>query len=376
MTRKTDYYEILGVSKEATEGDIKKAYRALAKKYHPDRNPGDKKSEETFKAASEAYSVLADPDKRARYDQFGHQGVGGVGAEGFGGFNSEVFSDLEDVLGSFFGFSSGDLLGGRGRRARGGARRGADLRYDLEIDFLEAARGIETELKIPRLESCDKCGGTGSKGGSRSTCSACGGRGQTIHRQGFFTLSRTCSACGGTGRLVQDPCNTCGGEGRRQKVRHIKVKIPAGIDTGMRLRVPGEGEGGPDGGPPGDLYVVISVAEHPSFHRDGAHLHVAQAITISQAALGAEIEVPTLDGPTQYAIPPGTQSGTTFRVRGKGLQRPNGGPRGDLYLTTAIHVPERLTKEQRKLFEMLSEVETPATVPPRDLFDRVRDIFN
>lgn len=376
MTRKRDYYEVLGVSKEATEADIKKAYRTLAKKYHPDRNPGDMKSEEMFKKASEAYAVLADPDKRARYDQFGHQGVEGFGAEGFGGFNSEVFADLEDVLGSFFGFSTGDLFGGGSRRARGGVRRGADLRYDLQIDFLEAARGMETELKIPRLIACDACRGSGSRGGSQSTCSTCGGRGQTIHRQGFFTLSRTCGACGGTGRIVADPCNTCAGEGRRRHVRRLKVKIPAGVDTGMRLRVPGEGEGGLQGGPAGDLYVVISVGEHPSFQRDGAHLHVAHAITITQAVLGAEIEIPTLEGMMRYSIPPGTQSGTTFQLRGKGLQRPNGGPNGDLYLTTTISVPERLTKEQRKLFENLSEVETPAGAYPRDLFDRVRDIFN
>jgi molecular chaperone DnaJ len=375
VKRKRDYYEVLGVSKEATESDIKKAYRGLAKKYHPDRNPGDKHAEETFKEASEAYAVLADADKRVRYDRFGHQGVGGFGAEGFGGFNSEVFADLEDVLGSFFGFSVGDLFSG-GRRRRGGSQRGADLRYDLEIEFVEAARGIEKELEIPRLEACGECRGTGSRKGSRSTCPACGGRGQTVHRQGFFTLNRPCGNCGGSGQLIKDPCPTCRGEGRRRHVRRIKVKIPPGVDTDMRLRVPGEGEGGQHGGRAGDLYVVIVVREHPQFRREGAHLLLAQPITISQAVLGADLAIPTLDGITRLNVPAGTQSGTAFRLRGKGLPRPNGGPPGDMYVTAEVSVPGRLTRKQRELYEKLAEVETPADAPPKDLLGRVRDIFN
>jgi molecular chaperone DnaJ len=371
VKNKRDYYEVLGVSKEATESDIKKAYRGVAKKYHPDRNRGDKHAEEVFKEASEAYAVLADSDKRARYDRFGHQGVGGFG-EGFGGFNSEVFADLEDVLGSFFGF---DLFGG-GRRRRGGAQRGADLRYDLEIEFIEAARGIEKELEIPRLEMCGECRGTGSRRGARSTCQACGGRGQIVHRQGFFTLNRTCGNCGGSGQLIKDPCSTCRGEGRRRHVRRIKVKIPPGVDTAMRLRVPGEGEGGEQGGRAGDLYVVISVREHPQFRREGAHLLLAHPITISQAVLGASLQIPTLDGTARLDVPAGTQSGNAFCLRGKGLPRPDGGPPGDLYVTTAVSIPSRINRKQREIYQKLAEVEPPADVPPKDLFGRVRDIFN
>lgn len=375
--KKHDYYEVLGVPRDADEAAIKKAYRALALKHHPDRNPGRKDSEEKFKEAAEAYAVLADAEKRARYDRFGHAGVGSASGGPFGGgFNPDVFSGFEDILGNIFGFSMGDLFGQAGGRSRGGARRGADLRYDLEIDLLEAARGAEKDIDVPRLEACDECHGSGSKSGARTACRACGGRGQIHRQQGFFTLSQTCGACGGTGQVVKDPCASCRGEGRKRATRHLKVRIPPGVDNGVRLRMAGEGEGGQLGGRAGDLYVFLSVRDHPDFRREGPHLFSAAAITVTQAVLGSEIVVPTLEGTARITVPAGTQSGTTFALRGKGLPSLDGGGRGDLYVTVALRVPERLTRRQREIFESLREIEEPADAPPRDLFERVKDIFS
>ncbi len=375
--KKRDYYEVLGVERNASEADIKKAYRQLAMKYHPDRNPGDRQAEERFKEAAEAYSVLADQDKRARYDRFGHAGL--KGAEGFGGFNPEVFSDFEDILGSFFGFSMGDLFGG-GRRARSGRHRGADLRFDLEVDFLEAARGTDKEIRVPRLETCADCSGTGAKGGARATCDICRGQGQVVHRQGFFTLSQTCGACGGAGSVARERCRSCGGEGRRREVRHLNIKIPAGVDTGTRLRLSGEGEGGVLGGRGGDLYVVVHVKEHPLFRRDGPNLMVELPITLPQAVLGADLDVPTLDGSSLLAIPPGTQHGTIFCMRAKGLPRPGGGHQGDLYVSISLSVPSKPSRRQRELYQQLLEAEEPARPASgekdKDLFGRVKDIFS
>ncbi len=368
---KRDYYEVLGVQRSASVAEIKKAYRQLAMKYHPDRNPGDEEAEERFKEAAEAYSMLADAGKRARYDQFGHAGAAGAP---FGGFNSEIFADFEDILGSMFGFSVGDLFGGGRGRSRGGPRRGADLRYDLEIEFMEAAKGTEREIRVPRLEGCAECRGSGSRDGRRSSCRRCGGRGQVVRQHGFFTLSQACGACGGAGQVVSHPCPVCRGEGRRREVRHIKVRIPSGVDSGTRLRITGEGEGGLKGGRSGDLYVVLVVKEHPLFHRDGGDLRCAVPVTVTHAVLGATIEVPTLDGDTLLEIPPGTQSGSTFCLRGQGMPEIGGG-RGHLYVTTLVHIPERLNRKQMDLFEKLREIEAPADAPSKNLFGRVKDIF-
>lgn len=375
--KKRDYYEVLGVSRESDDSEIKKAYRQLAMKHHPDRNPGNKDAEERFKEAAEAYAVLADREKRARYDRYGFAGVGSSVGEPFGGFDPDVFSGFEDILGNLFGFSVGDLFGGQGGRARGsGARRGADLRYDLELELIEAAHGIEKEIHVPRTEACEDCKGTGSRGGARVACRPCGGRGQVVRQQGFFTLSQTCGACRGTGEVVKDPCPACRGEGRRRTTRHIKVRVPPGVETGVRLRMTGEGEGGSRGGRPGDLYVALSVREHPDFRRDGPHLFTAAALTITQAVLGSEIEVAALEGTARLSIPPGTQSGSTFTLRGRGLPALDGGPRGDLHVTVAIRVPTRMSRKQRELFESLREIEDAADAPPRDLFNRVKDIFS
>ena len=372
--KKRDYYEVLGVARDADEAAIKKAYRRLALKHHPDRNPGDKQAEEHFKEAAEAYAVLADAEKRARYDRFGHAGVGGAASDPFAG-NADVFAGFEDILGSFFGFSMGDLFGG-GRGRGGGSRRGSDLRYDLEIDLLEAAHGLDREIKVPRHEACEDCHGSGSKDGKRTTCRACGGRGQILRQSGFFTLSQTCGSCRGSGQVVKDACPACRGEGRRRVVKHIKIRIPPGVDTGVRLRMSGEGEAGGSGGRPGDLYVFITVREHPEFRREGPHLFTAAALTLTQAVLGGEVSVPTLDGAASLTIPPGTQAGTTFTMKGRGLPSLDGGPRGDLYVSVAVRIPARLTREQRKLFESLREIEEPADAAPRDLFNRVKDIFS
>ncbi len=346
MTTTRDYYEVLGVPRNASEQEMKSAYRKLALKYHPDRNPGDKQAEEKFKEAAEAYSVLCDPAKRQRYDTYGHAGVGGAA-----GFDPTIFSDFGDILGDLFGF--GDVFG----RRRGGPRRGADLRYNLELGFEEAVFGTETHIQIPRAEACATCQGSGAAAGtSATTCPSCHGRGQVTFQQGFFSVARTCGRCHGTGKVVASPCHDCRGEGHITVQRKLQIKIPAGVDSGSQLRITGEGEGGSAGGPPGDLYVVVRVEEHPFFQREGSALLCEVPIGFSQAALGASIEVPTADGSkTRVSIPEGTQSGTTFRVRGQGVPHLGGRGRGDLHVTVRVVVPTKLTVEQRKAVEQLGK---------------------
>ncbi len=379
---KRDYYEVLGVTRAATDPEIKSAYRRLALKHHPDRNPGDHAAEEKFKEAAEAYAVLADAQKRAAYDRYGFAGVGAT-AGGQGGFDPNVFVGFEDILGGLgdiFGF--GDLFGGGRRR---GPQRGSDLRYDLEISFDEAARGTETTIQIPRQELCEPCHGSGAAPGSKpSTCPQCRGTGQLRYQQGFFTVARTCGQCRGIGTIVTKPCADCHGAGRVTRERKLTVKIPAGIATGQRLRLTGEGEAGPAGGPAGDLYVVVHVQEHPFFQRDGNDLHCDVPVHYPTLALGGEIRVPTLDGDAPLEVPEATESGTTFRLRGKGMPDVAGRGHGDLLVTVRVDVPKKLTKEQKKLLEQLA-----ATLPDaaafeplaredrddRGLFDRVKDIF-
>jgi molecular chaperone DnaJ len=355
---KRDFYEVLGVSRTAGDQDIKSAYRKLALKYHPDRNPGDKAAEERFKEAAEAYAVLADADKRARYDRFGHAGVAGAAGGPGGGVDPTIFADFQDIfggLGDIFGF--GDVFGG-GRR-RGGPQRGADLRYDMEIAFEQAARGAETTIQIPRLETCESCSGSGAAPGTSATaCPQCRGTGQLRYQQGFFTVARTCGQCRGTGKVIAKPCATCRGQGTTEQQRKLTVKIPAGIATGQRLRLAGEGEAGARGGPAGDLYVVIHVSEHEFFQRDGNHLHCEVPLSFPTLALGGDITVPGIDGDESLRIPEGTQPGTTFKVKGKGMPDVSGRGQGDLLVTVQAVTPRKLTKDQRKLLEQLA-----ATLP-------------
>ena len=380
---KRDYYEVLGVSRTAGEADLKTAYRKLAMQHHPDRNPGDKAAEERFKEAAEAYAVLADSEKRTLYDRFGHAGVRSTTGPG-AGFDPSVFSefgDFGDILGSMFGF--GDLFGNA--RRRGGPQRGADLRYDLEIAFEESAKNTETTIQIPRQETCEKCNGSGAaEGSSPTTCSQCRGQGQVRFQQGFFTVARTCPACHGAGRVITKPCQTCRGSGRTTRERKITAKIPAGIADGQQLRLQGEGEAGTGGGPPGHLYVVVRVQEHEFFRRDGLNLFCEIPVNFTTLALGGEILVPTLDGTEGVTVPEGTETGTTLRLRGKGMPEIGGRGRGDIFATVQVQTPKKLTKDQRHLLEQLAKVLPKEKFEPRvhaheqderNLFDRVKDIF-
>ena len=370
-----DYYETLGVPRSADEAAIKSAYRKMALKHHPDRNPDDKTAEERFKEAAEAYSVLADPEKRSRYDRFGHAEVGG----GAGGVDPTIFADFGDILGGL-----GDLFGFGGGTRRGGVQRGSDLRYDLEISFEDAATGTETTLQIPREEPCETCGGSGAAPGSTpQTCSHCQGRGQIRFQQGFFTMARTCPRCGGVGRVIAKPCQTCRSTGRISRERKLTVKIPAGIATAQRLRLSGEGEHGGQGGPPGDLYVVVHVRDHSFFHRDGDDLLCEVPITYPTLALGGDIDVPTLTEPATIHIPKGTQQDTRFRLRGKGMPNVGGRGNGDLYVGVKVAVPRKLSREQTTLIETLDKTMPTRVLDPlatdadedRPFFERVKDIL-
>ena len=375
---KRDYYEVLGVPKNASDQDIKSAYRKLALNHHPDRNPGSKEAEDRFKEAAEAYAVLADGDKRRMYDRFGHAGLGGASSD----FDPTVFTGFEDILGGLgdmFGF--GDIFGGARRR---GPQRGSDLRYDLEVAFAEAAKGTETTVQIPRQEPCETCHGSGAAAGSKpTTCPQCHGRGQIRTKQGPFTLARTCSQCRGAGSIIAKPCTTCRGAGRVETVRKLTVRIPAGIATGQRMRLSGEGEAGPSGGPAGDLYVVIHVQEHPFFQRDGNDLHCEVPVNFTTLALGGEITIPTLDGDDALPVPESTQTGTVFRLRGRGMPDVSGRGTGDLLITVKAETPRKLTREQKKLLQQLAGALPANTFEPtpvadqddKGLFDRVKDIF-
>jgi len=376
---KRDYYEVLGLTKTAAEQEIKSAYRKLALKYHPDRNHGSKDAEDKFKEAAEAYAVLADADKRRMYDRFGHAGLGS-GA----GFDPSVFTGFEDILGGLgdiFGF--GSVFGAAGPR-RAGPQRGADLRYDLEISFEESAKGAETAIQIPRQEPCDTCKGSGAAPGTKpTTCPQCQGRGQLRYQQGFFTVARTCGQCRGSGSVISKPCPDCKGSGRIPKERKLTVRIPPGIATGQRLRLSGEGEAGPAGGPAGDLYVVIHVQDHPFFQRDGNDLFCEIPLNYPTLALGGDIKIPTLEGEENFTVPESTQSGATFTLRGRGMPDVSGRGRGNLIVRVKLVTPKKLTREQKKLLEELAATlpkekfqPTPADEQEdKGLFDRVKDIF-
>ena len=366
-----DYYEVLGVAREASAQQIKSAYLKLALQYHPDKNPGDHQAEERFKQAAEAYAVLSDPDKRARYDRFGQAGPSPFAG---GGFDPSIFGDFSDILGDLFGFGGG--LGGRGRP--GGAAPGADLRYDLEIGFEEAAFGADKTLEVPRLETCETCAGSGAAAGTgRSTCRACSGRGQIRYSQGFFTVARTCPQCQGEGTVVEEPCPECRGQGLIERQRSLEVRVPAGVDSGARLRLVGEGEHGRRGGRPGDLYVVLAVADHERYHREGAHVLTVEEIGYAQAVLGAEIEVETLHGRERLEVPAGTQPGRQFRLRGKGIPKLGGSGRGDHVVEVAVHIPKpaEVDEERRELLRRLAELESRPVKEGRGVLDRVKDLF-
>ncbi|MEP7083984.1 MAG: molecular chaperone DnaJ [Betaproteobacteria bacterium] len=373
---KRDYYQTLGVNRDASDEDIKKSYRKLAMKYHPDRNPDSKESEDKFKEAKEAYEILSDAKKRSAYDQFGHAGVeqggGGAGA-GFGGF-ADAFGD---IFGDLFGGARGAAGGGRGAN---GVYRGADLRYNLEISLEDAARGTEAKIRIPTTEECETCKGTGAKPGTKPiTCTTCNGQGQVRVSQGFFSIQQTCPQCHGTGKMIPDPCRTCHGAGRVKNNKTLSVKIPQGVDQDDRIRLAGEGEPGMNGGPAGDLYVVMNLKPHSVFTRDAADLHCEMPISFATAALGGSVEIPTLDGKAQIKIPAETQSGQTFRLKNKGIKPVRGHTPGDLYCHVALETPIHLTSRQKELLREFEEIsqENAGRQNPRakSFMDRLKEFF-
>lgn len=378
--QQADYYAILGVERDSSADQIKSAYRKSALRWHPDRNPENKQeAEENFRQASEAYSVLSDAQKRAVYDRYGHAGLGNRGFE-TSGFNFTIFEEFQDILGDLLGFDS--AFGGAGGRRRSGrgqrGQRGADLRYDMSLTFEEAAAGVTTKIRVSRHENCEACKGTGAKPGTgMSGCQTCAGRGQMTYQQGFFAITRTCPACQGTGQVIRDACAACRGQGRLERDRTLEVGIPAGVDSGTRLRMSGHGEPGTHGGPPGDLYIFLEVKEHSFFERRGADLNCTIPVSITQAALGAKIRIPTLQGEEELEIPEGTQSGQIFRKKGKGMPNPHGG-RGDLYIVVRVVIPSKVSREQRRVLEQLGQslkVENKPVERTSSFFDKVKDIF-
>ncbi|MBP8273640.1 MAG: molecular chaperone DnaJ [Acidobacteria bacterium] len=375
-----DYYEVLGVAKNASDSEIKSAYRKLALQHHPDRNQGNPAAEEKFKEAAEAYSVLADADKRARYDRFGHAGVSGAASQPGGqGFNPDVFADFSDIFGDFFGF-------GGGRRQAGGPERGADLRFDLAIPFDDSFTGTETTIQIPREEGCETCKGTGAApGSSRETCSQCRGAGQLRYQQGFLVVARPCGNCRGTGQIIPKPCTACRGTGRTTKDRRVTVKIPAGIAEGQRLRLYGEGEHGSNNGPSGDLYVVVHVKPHEIFHRENDNLFCEVPVPFAMMAMGGSFKINAPGGELTVDVPAGSASGAMLPFKGKGMPAVSGRGRGSLYVRVVVDVPKKLTKDQRKLIEQLGKAMPADKVEPRGIdgaaeedkpfFERVKDLF-
>ncbi len=370
---KTDYYEVLSVSRTATDGELKAAYRKLAMQFHPDRNPGDAAAEERFKECSEAYQVLSDPDKRAAYDRYGHAGVGAAAAQG------NPFANAQDI-GDIFGDIFGEMFAGAGGRGRSGSRaqRGRDLRFDQTIEFAEAVFGRDIEVSVRRLENCGDCNATGTASGKGpATCKQCGGRGQVRYQQGFFSVARTCSVCGGSGQLIIDPCPVCKGDARVERVHTIQVAVPAGVEEGTRIRYQGGGDAGRFGGPAGDLYIVLTVKPHEFFEREGNDLHCMVPVSFTQAALGDEIMIPTLEGDVKIKVPEGTQSGKQFRLRSKGVPYVNEHGRGDLIVEVAVQTPKKLSRAQKDLLRQLGETITVENTPTsRSLFEKVKEMFS
>jgi molecular chaperone DnaJ len=378
LPEKRDYYEILGVDRGASDTELKKAYRNLAKKYHPDINPGNKEAEVKFKEINEAYEVLSDPQKRQQYDRFGHAGMDGSGFGGFGGFGGFDFG-FDDLFEGFFGSSP---FGGTRRRQKAGPKRGAGLKYTLEISFNEAVFGANKEIRVSRFQTCNNCGGTGAKPGtSPQTCKHCNGTGQIRHAQatpfGQMINMRTCDVCRGEGTIIDNPCEDCRGSGRQQKTSKIDIEIPAGIDNGQTISLRGEGEPGIKGGPPGDLYVNIIVQPHPIFIRDGYDIICEIPITFTQAALGAELDIPTLEGTMKYGIPEGTQTGTVFRLRNKGIKHLRSNAKGDQFIKVNVEVPKRLTAKQKELLRQFAEISGDDAFEQRkNFFDKMKDLFH
>jgi molecular chaperone DnaJ len=363
-----DFYEILGVAREADDATLKKAYRKLAQQYHPDKNPGDKSAEDKFKELSEAYAVLSDADKRAGYDRFGHAGAPGADMSA-----AQYAVNLQDIFGDLFG----DLFGGRRRSGGGGASRGSDLRFHMELSFEDAAFGIQKDITLQRLENCDTCTGTGAAAGTRpKTCATCGGAGEIRISQGFFAVAKPCPHCAGSGRRVESPCADCRGAGQAERERALSVTVPPGVSEESRMRYPGEGEAGRGGGPRGDLYIVFSIKEHPLFTREENHVLCDLPLSFPQAALGCALDVPTLDGKVQMKIPSGTQPGAVFRLRGKGIAALRGGQRGDQLVKVRIEVPKKLNSEQTQLLEKLSaSFHEDASSEHKSFFAKVKELF-